>query len=92
MKAGRVLSLDVFRGLTVAAMVLVNTPGSWRYVYWPLQQDNNGFLPNVASVFANVHQPGTTSNTQDTSANALLIALAPISLALFARLKSKRRR
>jgi signal peptidase I len=26
-------------------------------VYWPLGQDNNGFLPNVSSVFANVHQP-----------------------------------
>jgi predicted acyltransferase len=32
----RVLSLDVFRGLTVAAMVLVNNPGSWRHVYPPL--------------------------------------------------------
>jgi signal peptidase I len=26
-------------------------------VYWPLGQDNNGFLPNVSSVYANVHQP-----------------------------------
>ena len=69
-----------------------NIIGRAALVYWPLQQDNNGFLPNVASVFANVHQPGTTSNTQDSSANALLIALAPISLALVARLKSKRRR
>lgn len=61
-------------------------------VYWPLQQDNNGFLPNVASVFAKVPQSSATSNTQDTSANAILIALAPISLSLLARLKSKRRR
>src|SRR5215471_10050658 len=36
MATGRVLSLDVFRGATVAAMVLVNNPGSWRYVYKPL--------------------------------------------------------
>ncbi|WP_298707604.1 DUF5009 domain-containing protein [uncultured Chitinophaga sp.] len=32
----RFLSLDVFRGLTVACMILVNTPGSWQYVYAPL--------------------------------------------------------
>jgi predicted acyltransferase len=36
MATGRVLSLDVFRGATVAAMILVNNPGSWRYVYKPL--------------------------------------------------------
>jgi predicted acyltransferase len=33
----RFLSLDVFRGLTVAGMILVNTPGSWQYVYSPLR-------------------------------------------------------
>ena len=29
-------SLDVFRGLTVAGMVIVNNPGDWGTVYWPL--------------------------------------------------------
>lgn len=29
-------SLDVFRGATVAFMILVNNPGSWSYVYGPL--------------------------------------------------------
>src|SRR3984893_5799960 len=52
-----------------------NIIGRAALVYWPLKQDNNGFLPNVASVFANVHQPGATSNTQDNSANAILIVL-----------------
>src|SRR5947208_9554381 len=33
----RLLSLDAFRGLTVAAMVLVNNPGTWRAVYPPLR-------------------------------------------------------
>jgi predicted acyltransferase len=32
----RLLSLDVFRGLTMAAMVVVNNPGDWNAVYWPL--------------------------------------------------------
>lgn len=33
---GRYLSLDVFRGITVTGMILVNNPGSWSYVYPPL--------------------------------------------------------
>lgn len=35
--SGRLLSLDVFRGLTIAGMILVNNPGSWQYVYPPLR-------------------------------------------------------
>ena len=34
--SGRLVSLDAFRGLTIAAMILVNNPGSWDYVYAPL--------------------------------------------------------
>ena len=30
-------SLDVFRGMTIAAMILVNNPGDWSAVYPPLQ-------------------------------------------------------
>lgn len=32
----RYIALDALRGLTVALMILVNTPGSWSYVYEPL--------------------------------------------------------
>lgn len=32
----RFLALDVMRGLTLALMILVNTPGSWEFVYSPL--------------------------------------------------------
>lgn len=32
----RYLALDAFRGLTIALMILVNTPGSWSHVYSPL--------------------------------------------------------
>jgi predicted acyltransferase len=32
----RLLSLDAFRGLTIAGMILVNNPGSWSHVYPPL--------------------------------------------------------
>ena len=33
----RLLSLDAFRGLTVAGMLLVNDPGSWGSIYPPLE-------------------------------------------------------
>ena len=33
----RLESLDVFRGLTIATMILVNDPGTWSAVYWPLE-------------------------------------------------------
>lgn len=33
----RLLSLDFFRGATVAAMILVNNPGSWGNIYAPLK-------------------------------------------------------
>jgi len=32
----RLFALDVLRGLTIALMIMVNTPGSWSYVYPPL--------------------------------------------------------
>lgn len=31
----RLISLDVFRGITIAGMILVNNPGSWSHVYPP---------------------------------------------------------
>jgi predicted acyltransferase len=33
----RLVSVDALRGLTVAAMVLVNNPGTWRSIYPPLR-------------------------------------------------------
>jgi predicted acyltransferase len=45
-QGGRLVSLDVFRGLTVAGMVLVNNPGTWRAVYAPLRHaDWHGLTP-----------------------------------------------
>src|SRR5207248_7191966 len=42
----RLLSLDAFRGMTVAAMVIVNNPGSWRAVYGPLRHAEwHGWTP-----------------------------------------------
>jgi predicted acyltransferase len=33
----RLVSLDVFRGIAIASMILVNNPGSWSYIYPPLK-------------------------------------------------------
>jgi predicted acyltransferase len=42
----RLTSLDVFRGLTIAAMVIVNNPGDWSQMYWPLEHAAwNGWTP-----------------------------------------------
>ena len=32
----RIYSIDIFRGITICLMVLVNTPGSWAHIYSPL--------------------------------------------------------
>ena len=36
-RPGRIISLDALRGLTIAAMILVNNPGIWSHVYSPLR-------------------------------------------------------
>ncbi len=44
--APRLASLDVFRGLTIAGMILVNDPGNWRAVYAPLDHAQwHGWTP-----------------------------------------------
>jgi predicted acyltransferase len=43
---GRLGSLDVFRGATMAFMILVNNAGDGRHVYWPLEHSEwNGWTP-----------------------------------------------
>jgi predicted acyltransferase len=45
-KLPRLISLDVLRGLTIASMITVNNPGSWEYMYAPLQHAEwNGCTP-----------------------------------------------
>ncbi|MEZ4982709.1 MAG: DUF5009 domain-containing protein [Saprospiraceae bacterium] len=42
----RIESLDVFRGLTIALMILVNNPGNWSHVYAPfLHAEWHGWTP-----------------------------------------------
>jgi len=42
----RILSVDIFRGMTIVLMILVNTPGTWSAVYAPfLHADWHGYTP-----------------------------------------------
>ena len=44
--ATRLRSLDVFRGMTVAGMILVNNPGTWGAIYSPLKHAEwHGWTP-----------------------------------------------
>ncbi|MDT7807972.1 MAG: hypothetical protein QOJ70_1785 [Acidobacteriota bacterium] len=44
--ASRVQSLDVFRGITIAGMILVNNPGDWGAIYSPLEHASwSGWTP-----------------------------------------------
>lgn len=45
-QSGRLVSLDAFRGATIALMILVNTPGDGDAVYWPLEHAQwHGWTP-----------------------------------------------
>lgn len=42
----RILSVDIFRGMTIILMILVNTPGTWAAVYSPLRHAEwHGYTP-----------------------------------------------
>ena len=42
----RIISVDIFRGLTIVLMILVNTPGTWSDVYAPLlHAERHGYTP-----------------------------------------------
>jgi signal peptidase I len=71
-----------------------NIIGRAAIVYWPLQQNNDGFLPNVSAVFANVHQGGSALSLLsdvfiDTS--PILLLAAPIILVVFLRRRRRSR-
>lgn len=45
-ESSRLVSLDVFRGITIVGMIIVNNPGNWSYVYPALRHSLwNGWTP-----------------------------------------------
>ena len=92
----RLLSLDVFRGLTVAAMVVVNNPGTWQAVYPPLRHaDWHGWTPTdvifpfflfivgVAIPFALVPRPSGAVIARIVRRAAIIFALGLVLNAAF---------
>lgn len=51
----RLLALDILRGITIAGMILVNNPGSWGYVYTPLEHAAFNGLTRSRFSFFYVH-------------------------------------
>ena len=69
-----------------------NIIGRAALVYWPLQQDNDGFLPNVTAVYAQIHQGATTLTPLGAGlidATPLVLLFAPIILMVFLRRKRR---
>jgi signal peptidase I len=66
-----------------------NIIGRAALVYWPLQQDNDGFLPNVSAVFSSVHQGGAAASSfvagNIFSMNGFLLLGTPIVFCVFSR-------
>jgi len=72
----RYLALDVFRGMTIASMILVNNPGSWSHIYAPLKHSEwHGCTPTDlifpfflfivgVSMFFSFAKYGSTLNTK----------------------------
>ena len=74
-----------------------NIIGRAALIYWPLGQDNDGLLPNVSSVFANVHQQAViptkapqTSNYNVLDASIALFCVVPIVAGRHRRRRRKR--
>ncbi len=45
-KKQRIIAIDLLRGITIAAMILVNNPGTWEAIYSPLKHASwHGFTP-----------------------------------------------
>jgi len=69
-----------------------NIIGRAAFVYWPLHEDNDGFLPNVSPVFANVHQGGAAFTLLSygivLGSDPLVLLITPMLLLVFFRVGS----
>ncbi|MFN8354355.1 MAG: heparan-alpha-glucosaminide N-acetyltransferase domain-containing protein [Spirosomataceae bacterium] len=94
----RLLSLDVFRGMTVALMILVNNPGDWGHIYAPLEHATwNGctptdlvfpfflFIVGVSISFSLSGKPATKDTIQKIIIRSLRLFGLGLFLALFPR-------
>jgi signal peptidase I len=68
-----------------------NIIGRAALIYWPLHQDNDGFLTNFSSVFDDVHQPSTSSGNSGllTGIDPSVVVLAPSLLVFFRKRRGR---
>ena len=70
-----------------------NIIGRAALVYWPLQQDNDGFLPNVSAVYARVHEGSTALTTlSDTFIDSTPFILLATPIVLYIIVLRRRRK
>ncbi len=66
-----------------------NIIGRAAFVYWPLGQNNDGFLPNESAIFANVHQTGVKAASPSVGngvdVDGVLLLVIPGMAMVFAR-------
>jgi predicted acyltransferase len=82
----RLVSIDAFRGATVAAMILVNNPGDWGHIYWPLEHAPwNGWTPTdlIFPFFLFLVGVSLAFSTRDTTRAAAIRALKIFGLGFF---------
>ena len=87
MQPDRLASVDAFRGLTVAAMLLVNNPGDWGHVFAPLRHAEwHGCTPTdlIFPFFLFIVGVSITLSTKSASWSSILRRAATIlALGLF---------
>lgn len=82
----RLVSVDAFRGTTVAAMILVNNPGDWGRIYWPLAHAPwHGWTPTdlIFPFFLFIVGTSLAFSTRETTRAAAIRALKIFSLGFF---------
>ncbi len=88
----RLRSLDFFRGLTVAGMILVNNPGDWDHIYTPLEHSKwNGCTPTdlvfpffLFIVGVSIVYAMATKKTDPANHRAIILKAARRSLTIYA--------
>jgi predicted acyltransferase len=92
----RIVSLDVFRGITVMMMTIVNNPGDWGHIYAPLEHAAwNGCTPTdlvfpfflfIVGVSVSISQSGQTVALSKILSRTLSLLLLGWFLSFFSKI------